>query len=162
MATAARELDRARILAYRRRVGSLDRRLPYGPDALSRVAWAGLQDSVPRAAVLSVHARVEDTPPNAWEDPAFVQVWGPRWAVFVVPAEDHGIFTLGTLPDDPAGRRRSEELARRLHAYLDGRRTTYPRPSRSATALEAPCCVMPRCAAIPPTVAGPTWRSWNT
>ncbi len=100
MGTASIELDRAQILAYRRRVGALDARLPYQPETLRRVAWAGLQDSVPRAAVLAIHARVADTRPDSWEDPAFVQVWGPRFSVFVVPAEDRGIFTLGTLPDD--------------------------------------------------------------
>src|SRR6187551_1355032 len=107
MGTAPRELSRAAILAYRRRVGALDARLPYGPDSLRQVAWAGLQDSVPRAALLAIHARVADTRPDSWEDPAFVQVWGPRLAVFVVAAGDHGIFTLGTLPDDAAGRDRS-------------------------------------------------------
>jgi hypothetical protein len=37
---------------------ALDERLRPGPDSLRRAAWAGLQDSMPRAALLSIHARV--------------------------------------------------------------------------------------------------------
>ena len=40
--------------------------------------WAGLQDSMPRAALLSIHARMAGTEPESWEDPSLVQVWGPR------------------------------------------------------------------------------------
>jgi hypothetical protein len=45
--------------------------------------------------------------------------------VFVVPAQDHAIFTLGTLPDDAKGRARAEEVAALLHGRLRGRRSTY-------------------------------------
>ena len=51
-------LTRSQILGFRRAAGALDRRLPPGPDSLRRAAWAGLQDSMPRAALLSIHARV--------------------------------------------------------------------------------------------------------
>ena len=71
------QLTREQILAFRRSVGALDERLPPGPDSLRRAAWAGLQDSVPRAAVLSIHARVHGTEPQAWEDPSLVQLSGP-------------------------------------------------------------------------------------
>ena len=53
-------------------------------------AWAGLQDSMPRAALLSIHARVEDAEPSTWEDPSLVQLWGPRFSVFVVAARRRG------------------------------------------------------------------------
>jgi hypothetical protein len=79
---------------------------------------------MPRAALLSIHARVEGTRPSAWEDPSLVQVWGPRFSVFVVPARDHAIFTLGRHPDDARGRRRAEDLAARMHGFLRGRRMT--------------------------------------
>ncbi len=118
------ELTRTQILAFRRRVGSLDERLPRGARSLRRAAWAGLQDSMPRAAVLSIHARVEGTRPSTWEDPALVQVWGPRFSVFVVPARDHAIFTLARLPDDERGRRRAEDMAARIHGFLRGKRLT--------------------------------------
>ena len=113
MASAAARLDltRAQILAFRRHVGALDERLAPGPDSLQRAAWAGLQDSMPRAAVLSIHARVEATEPATWEDPSLVQLWGPRFSVFVVAACDLAVFSLGTMPDDAKGRRRAEELA---------------------------------------------------
>jgi len=94
------ELTRAQILAFRRRVGALDERLPRGARSLRRAAWAGLQDSMPRAALLSIHARVEGTRSSTWEDPALVQVWGPRFSTYVVPARDHAVFTLGRHPDD--------------------------------------------------------------
>jgi hypothetical protein len=121
--TSARlELRREQILTHRRAVGALDRRLPAGTESLRRAAWAGLQDSVPRAAVLSIHARVEGTRPETWEDPSLIQLWGPRYSVYVVAATDHAVFSLGRLPDDGAGRQRAEDLAGRLHAFLDGRR----------------------------------------
>jgi hypothetical protein len=118
------ELTRAQILAFRRRVGALDERLPAGARSLRRAAWAGLQDSMPRAALLSIHARVEGAHPSVWEDKSLVQVWGPRFSVYVVPAGDHAIFTLARLPDDERGRERAKETAARLHAILAGRRIT--------------------------------------
>ena len=115
-------LSRSQILAFRRQIGSLDERLPRGSRSLRRAAWAGLQDSMPRAALLSIHARVEGAHPSSWEDPSLVQVWGPRFSTYVVPARDYAVFTLGRLADDGPGRQRAEEIATRLHAFLDGRR----------------------------------------
>lgn len=80
---------------------------------------------MPRAAVLSINARVEGTEPSTWEDPSLVQIWGPRFSVFVVPARDLAVFTLGLLPDDARGRDRAEDLAARLGAFLGGTRMTY-------------------------------------
>ena len=118
-------LTRAKILAFRRHVGALDERLPRGRRSLRRAAWAGLQDSMPRAALLSIHARVEGTEPSTWEDPSLVQLWGPRYSVYVVAARDVSVFSLGRLPDDARGRRVAEEQAARLHALLGGTRMTY-------------------------------------
>jgi len=127
---SALRLTRTQILAFRRNVGALDERLPRGPRSLRRAAWAGLQDSMPRAALLSIHARVERTQPSTWEDPSLVQVWGPRYSAYVVAARDVAIFTLGRLPDEPKGRGITEELAARLHAHLAGRRMTYGEAGR--------------------------------
>jgi hypothetical protein len=129
--TTRLRLDRTRILAFRRGVGALDERLPPGPASLRQAAWAGLQDSVPRAALLSIHARVEGTQPSAWEDPSLVQLWGPRHSVFVVAARDRAIFSLGTLPDDEQARRTAEDLAARLSALLDGARMPYSTAGRA-------------------------------
>ena len=118
-------LTRAQILSFRRRVGALDKRLPPGAQSLRRAAWAGLQDSVPRAAVLSIHARVQGTGPTAWEDPSLVQLWGPRFATYVVAAQDRAVFTLGRLPDDTKALRRAEDTAARLHEFLAGRTMNY-------------------------------------
>ena len=123
--TAPLELSRAQILAHRRRVGALEARLPPGADSLRRAAWAGLQDSMPRAALLSIHARVEGTKPTAWEEPSLVQLWGPRFSAYVIAAVDAAAFTLGRLPDDPAGLKRAESTADRLEAFLGGRTMSY-------------------------------------
>jgi len=77
---------------------------------------------MPRAALLSIHARVDGAHASIWEDPSLVQVWGPRFSTYVVPARDRALFTLGRLPDDDRGRQRAEEIAARLHAILAGQR----------------------------------------
>lgn len=119
------ELTREQILAFRRTVGGLDARMPAGPDSLRRAAWAGLQDSMPRAALLSIHARVEGTLPTTWEDPALIQLWGPRFSAYVVAASDRAVFTLGRLSTEPAGLRRAVDTADALEELLAGRRMTY-------------------------------------
>ncbi len=125
MTGAALRLTRPQILAFRRRAGGLDERLPPGQESLRRAAWAGLQDSVPRAALLSIHARVAGTGPATWEDPSLVQLWGPRFVVFVVAARDLAVFSLGVLPDHAKGQRRAQDTAARLQAILGGARMTY-------------------------------------
>jgi Winged helix DNA-binding domain len=122
---AALRLTRPQILAFRRRAGALDERLPPGQESLRRAAWAGLQDSVPRAALLSLHARVTGTGPATWEDPSLAQLWGPRFVVFVVAARDLAVFSLGVLPDHAKGQRRAQDTAARLQAILGGARMTY-------------------------------------
>jgi hypothetical protein len=116
------ELTRDQILAFRRRAGALDERLPRGSRSLRGAAWAGLTDSVPRAALLSINARVDGTQPGSWEDPSLVQVWGPRYSVYVVPARDRAVFTVSRLPDSAGRRARAEDLAARVNAFLAGRR----------------------------------------
>ncbi len=87
---------------------------------------------MPRAALLSIHARVEGTEPATWQDPSLVQLWGPRFSVFVVAACDLAVFSLGTLPEDAKGRRRAEDLAGRLGAILRGAPMPY---AEAGTAL---------------------------
>jgi hypothetical protein len=98
--------------------------MPAGAKSLRRAAWAGLQDSMPRAALLSLHARVEGVEPSTWEDPSLAQLWGPRYNAYVVAKRDFALFSLARLPDDPKGRLRAERMAERLHAHLDGARRT--------------------------------------
>ncbi|HEV7199877.1 MAG TPA: crosslink repair DNA glycosylase YcaQ family protein [Candidatus Limnocylindria bacterium] len=116
------DLTREQILAFRRAVAALDERLPAGPDSLRRAAWAGLQDSMPRAALLSIHARVEWTEPTTWEDPSLVQVWGPRFSTYVIPRPDLAVFTLGRYPDDTRSRRVAEEMADKMAGVLGDQR----------------------------------------
>ena len=119
------ELSRSQILSFRRHVGALDERLPMAAKSLRLAAWAGLQDSMPRAALLSLHARVAGAAPTLWEHPSLVQIWGPRFSNFVVAAKDLPIFSLGRLPLDARRRTRAEDTASRLHAFLNGRRMPF-------------------------------------
>jgi hypothetical protein len=116
------EVTRAQILAFRRRTGELNERLPKGKTSLRAAAWAGLQDSMPRAALLSIHARVEGATHASWEDPSLVQVWGPRFQVYVVAASDLAFFTYSRLPDSGKTRAVAEEMADKLEAVLAGGR----------------------------------------
>jgi len=117
-------LTRRQILAFRRRVVGLDERAPKNAASLRRAAWAGLQDSMPRAALLSLHARVERIGPSALDDPSLAQLWGPRYSTYVVPKRDFAFFSLGRLPDDAKGRERAERMAERMHAGLGDARLT--------------------------------------
>ncbi len=86
---------------------------------------------MPRAAVLSIHARVDATEPSTWEDPSLVQLWGPRHHAYVVPARDLAVFSLGRLPDEAGARRLAEDLAARLQGFLGGTEMTYGEAGRA-------------------------------
>ena len=86
---------------------------------------------MPRAALLSFHARVEGAGPSVWADPALVQVWGPRYHVYVVAARDLAVFTLGRLPDGGEIRRRALDLAARLEVFLGGAELRYDEAGRA-------------------------------
>jgi hypothetical protein len=120
--TPAVAVSRAQILAFRRHASGLDEKLPHGPTAMRRAAWLGLQDSMPRAALLSLYARVAGIGSGAWEDPALVQLWGPRFSAYVVPRQDVGLFSVARMPESESGRRRALDMADRVVAFLDGRR----------------------------------------
>lgn len=90
-----RQLDARRIAAFRLAAGGLASRSERGRASLRKAAHAGLPDSWPRAALLSIHARVERADPDVWDDPTLTQVWGPRFNVYVVADDDAAVFTLG-------------------------------------------------------------------
>lgn len=75
---------------------------------------------MPRAALLSLHARVDGVGPATWEDRSLAQLWGPRYHTYVVPRRDFALFSLGRLPESGPMRERAERLAAALHAWLDG------------------------------------------
>ena len=85
---------------------------------------------MPRAAILSIHARVEGTTPTTWEDASLVQIWGPRHHAYVIPARDVAVFSLGRLPDEGGALRVAEELAARVHRVLGGAKLTYGEAGR--------------------------------
>jgi hypothetical protein len=76
---------------------------------------------MPRAALLSIHARVEGTEPSAWESPSLVQLWGPRFSVYVVDQRDLAPFSVGRYPDDARGRAVADGLAGELRAAIGDR-----------------------------------------
>jgi Winged helix DNA-binding domain len=125
------ELSRQKILSFRRRMGGLDERLPAGAASLRQAAWAGLQDSMPRAALLSIHARVAGADFSTWEHPSLVQLWGPRYNDYVVAAVDLPIFSLGRRPENSRRRARADEMAQRLHGVLQGRRMPFGQAGQS-------------------------------
>src|SRR5580765_2618359 len=118
------KVTRQQILAFRRRVGGLDERIPMSSKSLRRAAWAGLQDSMPRAALLSLHARVEGVDSSTWEHRSLAQLWGPRYSTYVVPKRDFALFSLGRLPDNAKGRLRAERMAEQLRGALGTARMT--------------------------------------
>jgi hypothetical protein len=115
----AARLTRDQVLRYRARVSHLDAKLPAG--SFAAAAWGGLQDSVPRAGVISLHARVEGARPDSWEDPSVAQIWFRGGADYIVPRNDIGIFTLGSHPRDPERAAAIDRLADDIHRVAEGR-----------------------------------------
>ena len=129
---AVPSITRENVLGFRQRATYLHRRLPR--KRLVEAAFAGFQDSSPRSAVLALHARVTDVSPSAWKDSRFVQVWGPRGAVYVVPSHDVAVFTLGRLPRNPVLEASVKAAAEKTKR---GFRTRQARPGRAVSARAA-------------------------
>jgi hypothetical protein len=111
-------VSRMQAVNYRLAVNSLSARLPAG--SYVEAAYVGLQDTAPRDALLGLHARVEACEPSAWQHPRLIQTYSPRAAVYVLPADDFGVFTVGRLPRDPQARQVLEDLAEKSCAEMDG------------------------------------------
>jgi hypothetical protein len=130
-----RSVGRDQIVRYRARVSHLDEKL--APGSVAQAAWGGLQDSVPRAGVVSLHARVAGTRPDSWEDPSLVQIWFRGGADYLVPRADVGIFTLGSYPRDPDAAAHLERLADAIDRVAAGR-TLLVRDLSAQLALDHP------------------------
>jgi hypothetical protein len=115
---AITRVTRDQVLRYRQRVTHLDKKLPAG--SFAEAAWGGLQDTIPRGGITSLHARVEGTQPDSWEDPSVAQIWFRGGADYIVPRADVGIFTLGSLPRDPERIAELEQLADDIHRVAQG------------------------------------------
>lgn len=113
---AVMPVSRGQAVAFRLRVNHLVERLP--AKAYDQAARFALQDTFPRSALLSLHARVESCEPNAWEDERLRQTYSPRGAVHVLPVADWAVFTIGRLPGDPAERRAIDDKAKQALAML--------------------------------------------
>ncbi|MFI6680762.1 DNA glycosylase AlkZ-like family protein [Kribbella sp. NPDC050470] len=103
---------------YRLWVNRLVERLPVG--AYVEAARFGLQDTAPRDALVGLYGRVEECEAGAWEAPGLIQTYSPRWAVYVLPEVDFGVFTIGRLPLDPEERKAIEDKADRICRDLAG------------------------------------------
>jgi hypothetical protein len=80
---------------------------------------------MPRAALLSLHARVTGVRSGSWEDPALIQIWGLRYSNYVVAARDRALFTIGRYPDDARTQHVAEDVAARLAAHLGEQRMRF-------------------------------------
>jgi Winged helix DNA-binding domain len=125
LTTITLRVSRAQAVRYRLSANNLSRRLPAG--SYVEAAFAGLQDTAPRDALLGLHARVAACEPVAWEDPRLIQTYSPRAAVYVLPRDDFGVFTLGRLPRDPEALRSLHERADSIASEL----ANQPQPARS-------------------------------
>jgi hypothetical protein len=112
------KVSRDQVVRYRQRVTHLDQKL--ARSSFAQAAWGGLQDTIPRGGITSLHARVDDTRPDSWEDPSVAQIWFRGGADYIVPRADVGIFTLGSLPRDPARVAELDHLADEIHRVTDG------------------------------------------
>jgi hypothetical protein len=115
-------VDHVAVSAYRLSVTHLDRRL--GGREHEAAAFGGLQDSIPRSGVLSLHARMHAVEPDSWEHRRLAQVWF-RLADYIVPRSHLGVFTLGAAPRDRKRRAVLEQLADAVVDALDGRSLAY-------------------------------------
>ena len=68
---------------------------------------------------------MQGTRSTGWEHPSLVQLWGPRFNVYVVAARDLPTFSLGRLPQDAGRRARALNTADRLQAILNGERMSF-------------------------------------
>jgi hypothetical protein len=66
-----------------------------------------------------LHARVDGVVSDSWAHEQLVQIWF-RWADYVVPRVDVGVFTLGTLPRHPEQHAALDQLADRVLSILSG------------------------------------------
>lgn len=64
-------VSRTQAVNYRLAVNNLSSRLSAG--SYAEAAYAGLQDTGPRDALLGMHARVEACERSAWQDPSLIQ-----------------------------------------------------------------------------------------
>jgi hypothetical protein len=112
-------VPREQVIAYRARMNQLDERLPL--ERCADAAHNGLQDSVPRGGVVSLHARVSGAQPDSWEHPDLAQIWFRGGADYIVPRRDVGLFTLGSQPRDANLVAQMDGLAQAVHDYCAGR-----------------------------------------
>jgi Winged helix DNA-binding domain len=131
-------VSRSQAVAYRLAANHLSRRLP--ARSYAEAAYAGLQDTAPRDALLGLHARVAACEPSAWEHPRLIQTYSPRRAVYVLPRDDFGVFTVGRLPRDPDARRSVEDQAELICGKLAGQR----RPVRDLLPFDRGVCATGR------------------
>jgi hypothetical protein len=115
--SSVKKIGPDKVRAFRARSSHLDSRL--GAGSFADAAWGGLQDSAPRSALLSLHARVKDVTPDSWSDREVAQIWF-RWADYLVPRSDVDVFTIGALPRNALYAGALDALGRAIEDVLDG------------------------------------------
>jgi len=103
------------VLAHRLAVQGVGGALPI--ERLAEAARPGLQDGSPRSGLLSLHARVEGVGPDTWEHDDLAQVFF-RASVYLIPADDFGVFTRGAHPIDAERAEETSAIADRIAAVL--------------------------------------------
>lgn len=101
-----KEVDRARIIAFRLQNHNLVRRLG-ARSAVKAAAACGVQEAPHGSAALAFCARVDRLSPSVLEraltrDRTLIHLWSLRGAPYIVPARDLSVFTAGALPFDHA------------------------------------------------------------
>ena len=92
-----------------------------GPDSLRHAAWAGLQDSVPRSALHSLHARVEGFAPTPWMTRRWCRSGDRATPSTSCPRRPRAIHARSDAREGPAPGS-AEDYAVRAHAHLGGRK----------------------------------------
>jgi hypothetical protein len=129
------KVTREQVLAFRARASHLDRKLTSG--SFVAATHGGLQDSIPRAGVIGLNARVEGTEPASWDDPTLCQVWFRGGADYIIPRADIATFTLGSRPRNADACAAIDALADRALDALAGRELKV-REVHNALELEHP------------------------
>ena len=53
-----------------------------------------------------------------------MQLWGPRYSIYVVSRRDSALFSVGRMPTTAKGCERAMGIAEALRGYLDGARAS--------------------------------------
>ena len=117
-------LTRQQILAFRRRVGGLDERMPTGRSRCGGRRGRACRTACREPRCSRCTRASTGSSRRRGRIPRSPSCGGRATAPTSSPKRDFALFSLGRLPDSAKGRLRAERMAERLHADLDGARMT--------------------------------------